>query len=125
MSQNRLKKMTVAVSAVLIAGVAFNLPAYAQSVGTPQWTSYNVLACNGSYYVTWSSVAGATSYEIWANYPPYAGYSLLKTITGKTSTSLRAANSTQSSYFEVEACIGTTCSPPSGPLELPYYSGCP
>lgn len=102
----------------LVGGVVGTVP------GETSFTSYEILACNGSYYVTWSTASNATAYQIWADYPPYAGYSLLKTVGG-TSTTLHAYNSTRPSEFQVRGCTATTCGSPSIPLELTYYSGCP
>ena len=121
-----MKLSVRAMGSVLSLALLSFLPtlASAQSLGTPEFTSATVESCNGLYLVDWSAVAGATTYDIWVQYPGTTSYSLLKAAAG-TQTSLRAANSTQSSYFEIQACNASGCGPLSSPLQLAFYSGCP
>lgn len=101
-----------------------SLNVYGVGPARTQFTSETILGCNGSYFVTWSSVPGATSYRLWSEPPGTTTYSVLKSPT-TTSTTLKAANSTTATNFELQACSGSTCGPISSSVALRYYSGCP
>lgn len=121
-----MKIPTSTLGSLLSLALLSSLPglASAQTLGTPAWTSSTVESCNGKYYVTWSAVTDATTYDIWALWPGATSYILLKA-TANTATTVTAADATLGSYFEVQACNASGCGAVSSPLELPYYSGCP
>jgi hypothetical protein len=113
--------------AFLALQCCFPTLASAQTLGTPQFTDSSLAGCAGSYFVTWSAVSGATSYDIWVDRPDTSGYVLSK-ITTDTTVEVHAAQGSLPSginLFEVSACDASGCGALSNPIGLDWYSGCP
>jgi hypothetical protein len=95
-------------------------------LGAPVLASKGRDGCDGTWDIAWTAVAGATSYEVWVEYPTQTAYSLLVTTTNLSDPIVHTAdNATQYTSFKVQACAGTSCGTFSNILSLPYYSGCP
>jgi hypothetical protein len=80
--------------------------------------------CNGLYLVKWPAVAGATSYGVWVKTPTTGTYNRLTNTTG-TQATVRAINSTTSTFVQIQSCSGTNCGIFNAGAALPYYKGCP
>lgn len=95
---------------------------FATILGTPSLTSWDIEACNGTYLLEWTSVSGATSYNVLMN--DGFGYSIF--ISSSTSSAGVTVPRGETDTFEVQACTGSTCGANSSPTPgLRYYSGCP
>ena len=119
--------MKLTLGSLLSLALLAYLPslASAQTLGTPSMISATVEACNGSYLVSWTAVSGATTYDIWVDFPQTSGYVLQKA-TANTQTSLHAADSPLATLIEIQACNSSGCGPLSSPgVEISWYSGCP
>lgn len=91
-------------------------------IGTPSLTSWGIEACNGTYLLEWTSVSGATSYNVLMN--DGFGYSTYSS-SSTTSAGVTVPRG-DTDTFEVQACTGSTCGAASSPTPaLRYYSGCP
>lgn len=98
--------------------------ALAQTLGTPGDITATVESCNGKYLVNWSAVSGATTYDIYVQWPGSSSFVLLKAVVN-TMTTLTPEDASLDTNFEIEACNSSGCGAPGGPFALPWYSGCP
>lgn len=94
-------------------------------LGAPVLKNGGVAGCNGTYSIEWTAVAGATSYEVWVEYPTQTAYTLLTTTTSLEDPLVHTSSGTGYTHFKVQACEGTSCGTFSNILSLTYYSGCP
>ena len=120
-------KLSMSVSGSILAlallTVVPNLAA-AQTLGTPSAISATVESCNGAYFIQWTAVTGATTYDIWVDYPESGGY-ILQKATANTNTTLHAADASLDTLFEIQACNASGCGALSDPVAIAYYPGCP
>jgi hypothetical protein len=114
----------VYIGSVPTAGIFAPLNVYGLAPPAPTSVTASQAGCNGLYLVSWPAVSGATSYAVWVKTPFDATYTQTITTTGTTAT-IRAINSTTSTFVEVQACNGSNCGLLSGPHGLRYYNGCP
>lgn len=80
--------------------------------------------CNGAWMINWTAIAGATSYEVWVDYPTQGAYTLLSTTTS-LGLLVHSQDNAVATHVKVQACEGTTCGTFSNVEALPYFSGCP
>jgi hypothetical protein len=114
------------LSSVLSVALLSGLPvlASAQTLGTPGNITATVESCNGKYYVTWSAVTNATTYDILVEWPGSTSFVLLKA-TANAYTTVTAENATLDTNFEIQACDSSGCGTPTNSFALAYYAGCP
>lgn len=120
----RLAMSVISSVAFLAIQCCFPTPAAAQTLDTPQFTSSSIAGCRGTYILDWTAVAGATSYQLWVEFPGTTSYFLSHTVTSNEAF-VHAQNAGGLTLFEVEACDASGCGGFSSPIGLSWYNGCP
>jgi len=114
----------------LLLPLALALSSYtaaANAIDAPTITSFDEFSpCYNSYRLKWTSVTGASYYELWASY--YGGasgtWSIYNAYTTTAAKVTLDTGATGGAYFVVRACDATSCSDDSASVYLMTYSGC-
>jgi len=93
------------------------------ALSAPVIESAEISGCNGKWLMDWSSVSGATSYQIWSQ-AGTSSYALYATTTSSLKI-VTASTSAPTTNFKVKACDGAGCGAFSNVWSVYYYSGCP
>lgn len=109
----------LSAAAAVMAMSLFSADSHA--LDTPYIKSYyQVSPCNGTYRMSWYKVPGATYYEVLASYSPGGEFY----VAANPVYAYITVSVTDTTFYGVKACDGTSCSAMSYPVTLTYYNGC-
>lgn len=120
----RFSRLAIGSAAGLVMQCCLLNPAAAQALSAPIITDASIAGCNGTYTLTWTAISGATSYQLWVEYPGTTSFAPIKSVT-TIDTLVHAESLPNPTLYEVQACDAGGCGELSAPVGVAYYKGCP